>query len=279
MNMIDLHIHSSCSDGTLSPTQLVQLALDTHLSAFALTDHDTVAGLAEAFQAARGTGLEVIAGIELSCEYKGKDIHIVGLDFDWEAPFFLQELTAFRDSRNIRNEEMIKKLIEHNIDISHKQMLDEYGETVWTRAHFARYLLEHGYVSDMQEAFQCYIGDAAPCYVPRKKVTPAQAVQLIRHTGGIPVLAHPMQYHFSVTELETLVRELKKYGLIGIEAIYSTHRAVDESLLRKLAKSLGLCISGGSDFHGSNKPTIALGTGTGNLKIPDSVLKQLREHR
>ena len=279
MNTIDLHVHSSCSDGTLTPTELVQRALDTGLLAFALTDHDTVSGLSEAFQAAKGTGLEVVAGIELSAEYHGKDIHIVGLDLDWQDPFFLQEINAFRNSRNIRNEEMIDKLAASGIDISHEKMLASFGDAVWTRAHFARFLLENGYVSDMQEAFRRYIGDTAPCYVPRRKVTPQQAIHLILRARGIPILAHPMQYRFSAEELEAFVREMKAEGLIGIEAIYSTHRIADESLIRRIARSLGLAISGGSDFHGSNKPDIALGKGKGNLKIPYSVLKQLREYK
>ncbi|SDG69139.1 PHP domain-containing protein [Marvinbryantia formatexigens] len=279
METVDLHVHSNCSDGTMSPAELVSYACEKGLRAFALTDHDTVAGLPEAFAAAEGTALEVVAGIEFSTEYKGKDIHIVGLDIDYRSADFCSQLTRFQDSRDIRNEKMIKKMQENGIDISHGQMEAAFGDAVWTRAHFARYLMDHGYVKEMPEAFERYIGEACPCFVPREKVTPVQAVHLISSTGGIPVLAHPMLYRLSEEEMDILLSSLKKAGLIGIEAIYSTHSAFDESFVRQLAKRHGLLISGGSDFHGSNKPHIDLGVGRGNLRIPYHILTNLRSRR
>ena len=195
MNQIDLHVHSTCSDGTYTPAQLVEYALQKKLSAFALTDHDTVEGLDEAFAAAKGTSLEVISGIEFSTEFHGKDIHILGLDFDYRDPLFLTQIRRFQESRDIRNEKMIEKLRENGIDISWAQMKEAFGDAVWTRAHFARYLKDHGYVREMADAFSIYIGDSCPCFVPREKVTPVQAVHLVRQVGGIPILAHPLQYH------------------------------------------------------------------------------------
>lgn len=279
METIDLHVHSNCSDGTLSPSGLVSYALEKGLGAFALTDHDTVAGLPEAFTAADGTAVEVIAGIEFSTEYHGKDIHIVGLDIDYQSTYFCEQLTRFQNSRDIRNEKMIRKMQEGGIDISHEQMEAAFGDAVWTRAHFARYLMEHGYVTEMPEAFARYIGDTCPYFVPREKVTPVQAVHLISSTGGIPILAHPMLYRLPENEMDTLLSSLKKAGLIGIEAIYSTHSALDENLVRQMAKQHGLLISGGSDFHGSNKPYIDLGVGRGNLCIPYHILTNLRKRR
>lgn len=279
MRLVDLHVHSNCSDGTYTPAQLVAYAEEKRLRAFALTDHDTTAGIAEAKAAARDCGVEVIAGIEFSTEYRGKDIHIVGLDIDWQSPYFQEQLQRFRDSRDIRNEKMIRKMQKDGIDISCEQMAQEYGDAVWTRAHFARYLLEHGYVKSREEAFREYIGEQCRYYVPREKVTPVQAVHLIEQTGGIAVLAHPMLYRFSEEELDELVGVLKKAGLLGIEAIYSTHSQHDESIMRRLAKRHGLLISGGSDFHGANKPTIDLGNGRGNLRIPDEILDNLRSRR
>lgn len=279
MNNIDLHVHSTCSDGTLTPAELVSLAAKQRLTAFALTDHDTVAGLPEAFRAAKNADIEVISGIEFSAAYEGKDIHILGLDFDYQNPSFLAKLTAFRSFRNQRNAEMLQKLADCGIDISHEKMLAAFGDTVWTRAHFARFLLENGYVSEIQEAFSRYLGDRAPCFVPRRKIAPAAAIQLIRQAGGIAILAHPMQYHFPSQKLLPFIRTLAHEGLSGIEAIYSTHSREEEAFLRMAAKSCGLAISGGSDFHGSNKPDICMGTGKGNLQIPYSVLEQLRAQK
>lgn len=279
METVDLHVHSDCSDGTMSPAKLVAYACQKGLRAFALTDHDTVAGLPEAFAAAEGTALEVIAGIEFSTEYHGKDIHIVGLDIDYQSAEFCERLTRFQDSRDVRNEKMIRKMQEDGIDISHEQMEAAFGDAVWTRAHFARYLMDHGYVAEMPEAFEKYIGENCRYFVPREKVTPVQAVHLISSTGGIPILAHPMLYHLPEAEMDELLASLRKAGLIGIEAIYSTHSELDENLVRQLAKRHGLLISGGSDFHGSNKPYIDLGVGRGNLRIPYHVLTNLRSRR
>lgn len=277
--LTDLHVHSSCSDGTFTPSQLVSYACEKGLAAFALTDHDTTAGLEEAFLAARETDLEVIPGIEFSTEYLGKDIHIVGLDIDYKNPEFVEQLQVFRDSRNIRNRKMIRRLKDGGIDISWEQMEEAFGKAVWTRAHFARYLMDHGYVREMPEAFSRYVGDHCPYFVPREKVTPAQAVDLIFRTGGIPILAHPMQYHLGEDGIRTLLSILKEAGLMGAEAIYSTHSATEEALIRRLCEEMDLLISGGSDFHGSNKPDIDLGCGRGNLVIPYTILQQLRDRR
>ena len=278
-NSIDLHVHSNCSDGTYTPAQLVEYALQKHLKAFALTDHDTVSGLSQAFSAARGTALEVVSGIEFSTRYRGREIHIVGLDFDARNPLFLDQLSRFRDSRKTRNEKMIRKMQEDGIEISLEQMREEFKDCVLTRAHFARYLAGHGYVSDMTEAFLRLIGEGCKYYVPREKVSPVQAVRLIREANGIPVLAHPMLYRLPDEEMAELINDLKTAGLIGIEAIYSTHSAREESLVRRLAKQYDLLISGGSDFHGANKPLIDLGCGRGNLDIPYFILKNMRDRR
>lgn len=279
MKYIDLHTHSNCSDGSYTPSELIAYAVKKNLSAIALTDHDTVEGLDEAFEAANGTGLEVIAGIEFSTEYHGKDIHIVGLDFNYKDPMFCTRLKLFQDSRDIRNRKMIEKLAEHGVDISWEKMDEAFGDAVWTRAHFARYLMEHGYVRSLEEAFEAYVGESCPCFVPREKVTPAQAVRLIRQVSGIPVLAHPLQYHLPESDMNAMLTELKNAGLLGIEVLYSTHTLMDEEYVRHLAQRHHLCFSGGSDFHGKNKPTIDLGTGKGNLKIPYELLTALREAR
>lgn len=279
MDTIDLHVHSTRSDGTLSPSELVSYAQKKGLKAFALTDHDTIAGLAEAFLAAHDTSLEVVAGIEFSTEYLHKSVHIVGLDFEYSDAGFIEQLNRFQSSRKDRDKAMIQKMQEGGIEISNELLQAEFKKTIITRAHFARYLVNHGYAKDIQDAFTRFVDKDAPYYVPRKKVTPAAAVDLIWRCGGIPVLAHPMQYQFTEEELKGLLASLKEAGLMGIEVFYSTHTPQNEAFIMRLAKQYDLLPSGGSDFHGSNKPTIDLGVGHGNLHIPYHLLTDLRNRR
>lgn len=275
---IDLHVHSNCSDGTLSPREVVSYAVQKGLKAIALTDHDTIAGIPEAVKAAEELSLELIPGLEFSTNYKGRDIHMLGLDISWQDPAFLQSLKEFQDSRDLRNRKMIARLQEYGVDITYEKMAAEYPDAVWTRANFARYLRDHGYVKTMPDAFTRYVGDNAPCFIPREKVTPWQAMELIHQAGGYAVLAHPILYRLKEDELELLVKTLSDKGLDGIEAIYSTYRWTDESRIRQLARAYGLSITGGSDFHGSNKPDIDLGTGRGNLAIPYDIWTNVKNH-
>lgn len=279
MKIVDLHVHSNKSDGSLTPTELVHLAVEKGLSAFALTDHDTTAGIKEAIDAAAQLPIEVIPGIEFSTEYEGKDIHIIGLYINYEDACFKEQIQSFVDSRILRNRKMCALLQESGISITYEQLKETFPGSVITRGHYAKYLLEHGYVKSMPEAFDRYIGDHAKCFVPREKVTPIQAVTLILKAGGIPILAHPTLYHMSYARLETLVSRLKDAGLIGIEAIYSTYTASEERQMRNIAAKYDLCISGGSDFHGANKPKLELATGYGKLAIPIEVLEKLQDKR
>ena len=279
---IDLHVHSTRSDGTYSPTELVDYAIEKGLAAFALTDHDTVDGLEEAITYAsslRSAGIdapEVIPGVEFSTEYQGKDVHIVGLYIDYNAPKFQKYLVDFVESRTLRNQKMCKLLQEGaGMDITYESLLETFPDCVITRAHYARYMMSKGYVKSISEAFERYIGDNCPYYMPREKVTPAQAIELVLSAGGIPVLAHPLLYGMGKARLDTLVAELKDAGLIALEAIYSTYTPGDEREMRALADKYDLCISGGSDFHGENKPKLDLGTGYGSLYIPYDVLTEL----
>lgn len=276
---IDLHTHSTCSDGTLSPAELADYAAQKGLAAIALTDHDTLEGIPEARTAAAKSGLELIAGVEFSTMYQNLDIHILGLDMDCENPRLNSELLQVQRERSRRNQLMIDRMAADGISISREQMERFYGNKLWTRAHFARFLADQGYVKDMKAAFQSHIGEHCKYYVPRERVSPFHMVSLIRETGGIPVLAHPLQYRLEPEELKKLVLSLKEQGLLGIEALYSTHSPAQEAQIWDLARETGLEISGGSDFHGRNKPDIDLGTGRGNLKIPYQVLEALRDAR
>ncbi|MDE5588787.1 MAG: PHP domain-containing protein [Acetatifactor sp.] len=300
MLRVDLHVHSNRSDGTYSPKELVDYAIEKGLAAFALTDHDTVDGLDEAISYAEKLRQErrtlhgassaniaeqvpsvpeVIPGIEFSTEYQGQDVHIVGLYIDYHNRSFREQLQEFVDSRINRNHKMCRLLQEAGIQISYEALQEEFPDAVITRAHYAKYMLNHGYIKSIPEAFARYVGDHCPCYVPREKVTPVQAVKLVLDAGGIPVLAHPILYHMSDSRLDELTAELKGVGLMGIEAIYSTYKPHEERQIRALAKKYDLRISGGSDFHGSNKPGLDLGTGYGALFVPMDVLTDLKKLR
>ena len=296
MKIVDLHVHSNKSDGSLTPSQLVDLAVEKRLSAFALTDHDTTDGIPEALKAAEEHNqrlaagllssetdnhpplpLEVIPGIELSTEYRKRDVHILGLYIDYQAAFFQEWLQHFVDSRIQRNHKLCANLQTAKIDITYEKLQETFPCATITRSHYARYLLDHGYVKSLLEAFDRYLGDHTRYFVPREKVTPEQAVELILQAGGIPILAHPILYRFSDTVLETLVADLKNIGLIGIETIYSTYSPAEEQQIRTLAAKYDLCISGGSDFHGANKPGLEMATGYGRLIVPEEVLTNLKK--
>ena len=291
MNIIDLHVHSTKSDGTLTPTELVQYAIEKGLSAFALTDHDTTDGIDEALTAAtkhnvaikngtkQGLPLEVIPGIEFSTEYMGKDIHILGLYIDYNSPAFKEKIQDFVDSRILRNQKMCASLASDGIDITYEKLLEENPDAVITRSHYAKYLLNHGYTTSMKEAFERYIGDHCKHFIPREKITPMQAVNLINEVGGLAFLAHPTLYHMSDRVLEGLIKELKDSGLAGIEAVYSTYTQGEEAQMRKFASKYDLLISGGSDFHGTVKPKLDLAVGYGKLFIPESILDSIKEAR
>lgn len=277
MNIVDLHVHSTKSDGSYTPSELVTYALEKGLTAFALTDHDTADGIDEALKAAEGKPIEVIPGIEFSSEYEGKDIHIVGLYIDYKSDFFKRRLVNFVNGRIIRNKEMCRRLTEHGMPVTYEELTSEFPDSVITRSHYAKFLLNHGYTKSLKEAFDRYIGDNGPCFVPRKKITPMRAVEIILKSGGIPILAHPILYHMSDARLEKLVATLKDMGLVGIEAVYSTYSPSEERQMRTLAAKYDLCISGGSDFHGNAKPGLDLAVGYGKLFIPEEILTNLKK--
>lgn len=277
MQAIDLHVHSKHSDGTCTTRELVDLALYKGLKAIALTDHDTVAGLEEITAYAKDKDIEIVPGIELSTEYCGRDIHILGLYINPYNPRFREHLITFQESRIMRNRKMCENLAEQGIDITYEDLMDTFKGAVVTRAHYARFLLDKGYVKSMKEAFERYVGDHCKAFVPREKITPSQAVSLILEAGGIPVLAHPILYRMSDANLDKLVATLKEAGLMGIEAVYSTYAPSEERYVKRLAAKYDLLLTGGSDFHGSNKKDVDLGNGRGRLFVPEELLDKLKE--
>ena len=287
MRNIDLHVHSTFSDGSETTEKLVKLAAEAKLAAFALTDHDTTDGYKSLYEAAskhnvgipKEEQLEVLPGVEISAAYKNKDIHILGLLVDPNDSEFNALLKAAEKERISRNIKMIENLKSVGLPISYEEIVAASPDSIITRAHFGKYLVEKGIVPDYPSAFEKYLGDDTPYYVARKFTSPKDAIKGIIKAGGVPVLAHPIIYRLPISELEVLVNTLINYGLRGIETIYSSHSKQDENYVRGLAKRKGLIITGGSDFHGKPKPAINLGIGRGNLRIPYSILENLREEQ
>lgn len=279
MKYVDLHVHSTASDGTFSPTELVKAAAKAGLAAFALTDHDTVRGVDEAIMAASNLNLEVIPGVEISTRYKDKEIHIVGLFLDHHNDALLKGLGNEIEIRNRRNDMLIEKFNEHGFPVTMDEMIKMFPDSVITRAHFASFMVKKGYVKTTLDAFNRYLGEGMPLYVPRDKKSPEEAINLITSAGGVAVLAHPLLYHLTMGELKELCILLKSYGLTGIESMYSTYKGFDEISVKNLAKEVGLLESGGSDFHGANKPHIKIGSGMGTLRINYEYMEKLRNAR
>lgn len=273
MDYIDLHVHTTASDGTFTPPQLAEYAEQKGLYAVAITDHDTVAGIGSAVESAKSLKLKVIPGIELSADYSGREIHLLGYFIDYLNKDFLKALEPLKNSRDNRNILMLKKLEEIGVGISIENLNDRFKNSVITRAHIATYMIEKGVVKDKKEAFEKYIGKGGVCYVDRKRIPAGDAIKLVKMAGGLPVLAHPLLYHMDNKVLLKTIEDLKNQGLMGIEAIYSSHSKKEEWDLRAIAKRFHLYITGGSDFHGDIKPDIDLGTGHGNLKIPREILE------
>ena len=277
MKYIDLHTHSNYSDGTCSPAELVKRASDNGLSAFALTDHDSVAGIDDAIKAVKEqkVSLKFIPGTELSVGYKSSDIHIVGLFINHHDKSFNEMSKMIIQRRIYRNNEMIKRFNDAGIPITMDELTDSNPDTVVTRAHFARWLIDHNFVSTTNDAFTKYLDTNSKFYVPREYITPEEGIDIIRKSGGVAILAHPLHYKLEEKELESLIGRLKDAGLGGIEVMYSNHIGQDEAYVRKLANKFDLLPSGGSDFHGANKPAIDIGKGRGNLAIPYEYLENL----
>lgn len=277
--MIDLHVHSTCSDGTCTPTQLVDIAIHANLTAIALTDHDTVMGIDEILRAAKGTSLQVIPGIEISAQDEKnneEEIHILGYQIDWRSPELLDRLRSAHDLRIERNVRLIQKMNQDGFDIDMEQIERRFPDTVITRMHVARFLTEKEYVKSTAEAFDRYLSPNRRYYVAKREMPYERAIQTILQANGIPVLAHPNLYRRNEQQQEQLFIRLKEMGLKGVEAIYSMNSPEEEALTRRLAKKYDLFITGGSDFHGTNKPYIQMGIGRGNLNVPDELLKNLQ---
>jgi len=272
--IIDLHSHTTLSDGTYTPTELIDYAHQKQLSALAITDHDTVAALSVAKEyATKYSELEIISGIEFSThsDICTSDIHILGYYIQESDPIFLNQLNTLIQSRESRNTKMLQKLNQGGFALTIDDVRSMSDDGVITRSHFAQAMVALGMVKNMSVAFNKYIGNGCPYSVNQEKFTPQMAIQMILSNGGVPVLAHPVLYKLNLKALDLLLSQLKSFGLLGIEGIYTTYRKHETQYIKQLADQHHLLITGGSDFHGANKPGIDLGVGFGNLVIPYSI--------
>ena len=276
---IDLHTHSYCSDGTFSPEGLVLLAKKQGLSAIALTDHDTADGIPEFLEAGQKYGIEAISGMELAALWdkcRSPEIHIVGLGIHYHAPALDHFMKEIQESRTRRNIQMAQQLTKIGLPVSLEEVTQNAGGEIITRAHFANVLLEKKLVPDRKAAFSRYLSSGCPGYVQRDFPTPKVCIETIKNAGGVAILAHPTLYGLSTEEISKLCKELISYGLDGMECYYTTFTAKQTKAMEKIASAYNLLPSGGSDFHGENKPDIQLGVGYGSLSLPYSLWENLK---
>lgn len=278
--MIDLHTHSTVSDGTLSPTELVKLASEVGLDAIALTDHDTFQGVAEAMEAGEKFGVEVIPGCEMSLESpEGAGwMHVVALWLPSDPGELREAFDWVQEGRKTRNHEIVEKLRSLGVNITYEAVAARAGGTIG-RPHFAQELVSLGVVSSVNEAFKVWLGDHGRAYIPKRKLQPAKALKILNDIGATSILAHPFALGLDLVATEKLVRDLQTMGLDGIEVYYSEHNDAATKAYKEMAEKLGLLISGGSDFHGSVKPKISLGKGKGSLHVPSELLDVMKADR
>ncbi len=276
MREIDLHVHTTASDGTETPRETVELAVKKGLKAIAITDHDTVLGCREAMEAGAELGIEVVPGIEFGTKF-GIAVHMLGYYMDLDSPVLGAMTHSIVEDRDQRNEKTVKLMQENGIDITYDQMKERYGEVIG-RPHFAHVLMEAGLAVDVQDAFARLLGKGMKYHQYRHTLEIDEVVECIVNSGGVAVLAHPFQYKKNDAELRELIEYCMDYGLKGMECRYSGYTPEMTQYLEHLAEEYGLIKTGGSDFHGENKPRIHLGYGINdNLDVPYQWLEILKE--
>jgi predicted metal-dependent phosphoesterase TrpH len=278
MRFIDLHTHTTYSDGSFTPTEIVRMAAEAGLAAVAITDHDSVAGNAEAVEAGPIYGVEVVPGVEISVNHGGPSYHVLGYFIDYLYGPLISSLEAIRRFRDERNVKIVAKLNELGMQVTLEEIEAEArGESVG-RPHVAAVLLHKGYVSSNQEAFDRYLAKGKPAYIDRDRLSAADGIDLIQEAGGVAVFAHPGIYKWDgPDDLRRTVAEFAEMGIVGLEAFYSDHTPEDERRITTLADEFGLLVTGGTDFHGKAKPEFELGRGTGNLAVSYEHLQKLKE--
>ncbi len=278
---IDLHTHSTFSDGTFTPEELINLAKKQQLKAIALTDHDTVGGVPTFLEAAKNAESDIIAvpGVEISSTLFNREIHIVGLFIDYHNDFLLDFLTQQRIARHERNVKIIRKLQLKGYDISLEELQEKVSSDAIGRPHIAAALIEKKYFAEPQEIFDSLLRRGRPCFEPRPLPSAEAAIDCIHQANGIAVWAHPVYQPRRGQRHQTrkLAKKLQAFGLDGIEAFYTVYNDHQQQMMQSIAEELGLLESGGSDFHGKNQPKIALGCGYGKLEVPFEVYEKMTQ--
>lgn len=278
---IDLHIHSTASDGSLSPLEILSLAKDLNLGAIAITDHDTIDGVKDAISCGIPPSLKFLTGVEISAEpppsfpFSGS-LHILGYAIDLNDTFLSQTLSVLQESRRNRNPRILELLSNLGIELTLDELRNEAGDCQLGRPHIAQLMVAKGFVKSVNEAFKKYLGNDKPAYVDKYRIDCARAIQIITNAGGIPVLAHPYLIPMKNEKmLEALIVTLKEMGLKGIESYYPEHPPGLIARYNEMADRYNLLTTGGTDFHGSIKPEIKMGSGKGDLYIPYQLYKNL----
>lgn len=275
--MVDLHSHSIFSDGTSTPEELVNLAVQGGLTALALTDHDTTDGLPRFMAAGADSSLQTIPGIELSAEFGEVTFHMLGYFFDPANAELQTALKWVREGRTGRNVQILEKLNRLGYNLTHEDVLKHAGDDLIGRPHFAAALIEKGHFKSKDKIFQQLLGKGKAAYVDRLRLTPEACVEVIRKAGGVPVIAHPGQMKLTARSLRRLVKQLKEHGLGGIEVWHPIHKPHQMASYLRICEDFDLVAAGGSDFHGTLTPDLTLGRGFGDLCIPDMALEALRK--
>ncbi len=277
---VDLHTHTCASDGTDTPAQLVENARKAGLAAVAITDHDTLSGLDEAQRtAAQFNDIEFVRGVEVSTGTDQGEMHIVGLWVPKDCEPLENALAAMRARRGERNQRILEKLATLDIHLTMEDVLREAGGESVGRPHIARALITKGYVKTITEAFDKYLGSTGKAYLPKDVMNPEEAVSVMSHIGCSVFIAHPMLKPYPPGWIDEFVKRLLPFGLCGIEAWHSEHTEADSRAVIALARRFHLCVSGGSDYHGKNKPRIQLGTGYGSLFVTTDAYERLKDWR
>lgn len=277
--MIDLHTHSNRSDGSDPPERIPELAGAVGCAAVALTDHDRLDGLDAARRRGRELGIEVVGGCEVSCTTAFGTLHLLAYFVEEDGGPLHAALERLQQWRSERNARLVARLAELGLPVSLEEMEAEAGEVGVGRPHVAAILVRKGVVSSIQEAFDKWLGDGRPAHVERPRLGLPQAVRLVRESGGVAVVAHPLSLRLEPTKLDQAVQEMAAEGVAGLEAVYGRYTPAEREMLSTLARRHDLVVTGGSDYHGTYKPDLQVGIGQGDLVVPDGVLADLDARR
>ncbi len=280
MGHVDLHLHTTASDGVKSPSEIVRYAKAKGLQAIAITDHDTIEGLEEGLSEGKRIGIEVIPGIEISAAHSPGSMHLLGFFLDIYHPVLNERLGYLQKARAERNPKIAEKLNQLGIDLTYEEVLKVSGGGQVGRPHFAQVLLDKGYVKSFQEAFERFLKKGAPGYVDKLRFTAKEALHFINEAQGVAVLAHPNTLGMNrYSEFENLLLQLVDEGLRGLEVYYPEHSALEVAQYKILAERYGLLVTGGTDYHGIEKNGLDIGVGRGTMKLPYSIVEGLKAAR